>query len=169
MSRPRIPSSLWIRQGWQRVAVTLPPPPFPVAAWAPCVAAGALAWGLHAAALPLLWNGVVALLLVGTLARFLLAVRWPRWLPTVVALAALAAIRPIYGYGFGQETGLALLFAAFSSKGGKPRLRATCAHGGSPRSFSWLRRFCAANHPFMRLRCSPAGSWSWSAGRKRRG
>ncbi|WP_217126947.1 transglutaminase TgpA family protein [Hydrogenophilus thiooxidans] len=117
MSGPSHPSGSWIRQAWPRVASMLTPPTFPVAAWVPCVAAGALAWGLHAAALPLLWNGVVALLLVGTLARFLFAVRWPRWLPTGVALAAFAAIRPIYGYGFGQETGLALLFAAFWLKG----------------------------------------------------
>lgn len=148
MSRPRIPSSLWIRQGWQRVAVTLPPPPFPVAAWAPCVAVGALAWGLHAAALPLLWNGVVALLLVGTLARFLLAVRWPRWLPTVVALAALAAIRPIYGYGFGQETGLALLFAAFWLKGWEATTARDLRAWGLTALFLLAAAFLRSQSPF---------------------
>jgi hypothetical protein len=91
---------------------------------------------------------VVALLLVGTLARFLLAVRWPRWLPTVVALAALAAIRPIYGYGFGQETGLALLFAAFWLKGWEATTARDLRAWGLTALFLLAAAFLRSQSPF---------------------
>ncbi len=99
-----------------RPAPPLPSVP-PATSWLFLAAAGAFAALPHFPATPTPWIALVVLLIGATLLIHLRRHQPPRWLAPFVGLALIALIRPIFGYGIGQETALALLAAAAWLKG----------------------------------------------------
>jgi len=96
----------------------LAPPSAPAApSWLFLAAAGVLASLAHLPAAPTPWIALVALLIGATLLIHLRRHQPLRWLAPLAGLAIAALIRPIFGYGIGQETALALLAAAAWLKG----------------------------------------------------
>ncbi len=91
--------------------------PLPWAAWLPTLIAGVVAALLHAPAMPLAWNAVVAAFAVGAILQLTGVVRFSRFVAAVAALGAFLAIVPIFGTTLGQESAFALLAATFWLKG----------------------------------------------------